>query len=254
VSTDLQAWADVLDQIVGSSRWFTRVVVLAETASTQDAARRLCAGRPGVVVVTTRQTAGRGRLGRSWVQPAGTGIALSCVLDPVDPGLRSLQAGLAAARACEDAVPAPAAIGLRWPNDVVTRAEHRKVAGVLVERIGSLIVAGIGMNVREPPHGWPSGLRATSLEALGSTVTCVEAAQRLVVRLDEALSMTGEDAAREWRHRDILIGLRATFEHDGRRYEGVVEAIEPASQIRLRRSDGEVVHLPALTTSLVAFV
>lgn len=252
MSTDLQRWADALEPIVEASRWFVRVVVVAETGSTQDAARRLAAGGPGVVVVTTRQTAGRGRLGRSWVQPAGTGIALSCTLDPIDPGLRSLQAGLAAARACEDALEVPAAIGLRWPNDVVTRAEHRKLAGVLVERHDGLIVAGIGINVREPAGGWPSDLRATSLEAMGSGVTCLEAAQRLVMRLDEALSMSGEEATREWRHRDILVGLRATFEHDGRRYEGVVEAIEPASQIRLRRSDESVVHLPALTTSLIA--
>ncbi|MEE9131785.1 MAG: hypothetical protein V3T84_17375, partial [Phycisphaerales bacterium] len=76
----LEQWKERLDAVVASDgEVLGRAIVIRETASTQDAARRLGA-QPGDVVVAWRQTAGRGRLGRRWADTREDGVALSIVL------------------------------------------------------------------------------------------------------------------------------------------------------------------------------
>src|SRR5438552_2644495 len=132
-------------------RFIHRVEVLDETPSTQDAARLLAAGEPGLAVFALRQTSGRGRLGRIWTQYLDLGLAATFVLDGLSFSRAhlSLGCGLAAAATIEALIPAHVAprIGLRWPNDVVERPSGRKLAGVLIESADSLAFAGIGINV-----------------------------------------------------------------------------------------------------------
>jgi len=122
------------------------------------------AGAPeGVVAVADHQTAGRGRLGRTWEAPAGANLLCSVLLRPdLAPEERHL-ATAAVALAALDAVEAlPPALGLagqvgvKWPNDLVDRS-GRKLAGVLAEADLAAspagpppLVVGIGINV-----GWP---------------------------------------------------------------------------------------------------
>lgn len=122
------------------------------------------AGAPhGTVVLAGEQTAGVGRMGRSWLSPPGVGIYSSVVLrlplSPANLPLAMLVLGLATAEAIESS--AHLACDLRWPNDVLIR--ERKVAGILAQFIGSCVVAGIGINVNQ--ESLPSDLRtpATSL-------------------------------------------------------------------------------------------
>src|SRR4051794_23009041 len=110
----------------------------------------------GAVVVADHQTAGRGRLGRTWVAPPESGLLLSVLLRPTFgvelAHLATAAVGLAAADACRDV--AGVVAGLKWPNDLVAVApdgQERKLAGVLAEadlRGGVLaaIVVGIGIN------------------------------------------------------------------------------------------------------------
>jgi BirA family biotin operon repressor/biotin-[acetyl-CoA-carboxylase] ligase len=102
----------------------------------------------GAAAVCNVQTEGRGRLGRGWETPPGTAILCSVLLKP--PAGRaqaelSLVAGLAAAETVERAL--GLAVQLKWPNDVMVN--RRKVAGVLAEASGDVVVLGIGVNVNQ---------------------------------------------------------------------------------------------------------
>ena len=125
------------------------------TGSTNDDARALAAGGApeGTVVLASRQTSGRGRLGRDWESPEG-GVYLSAVLRPaVTPAAVSslaLAVALGAAHGLETLGFAPC---LKWPNDVLLGED--KVAGILLEMTAETdrvdrVVAGVGLNVRRP--------------------------------------------------------------------------------------------------------
>ena len=118
----------------------------AETDSTQ---LMLPVDAPhGATAVAEHQTAGRGRLGRVWVDEPGTGLALSVVLRPPPPVARWPELTLVAARAVAGAIGEEATI--KPPNDVLV--DGRKVAGNLAEA-SERVVLGIGVNVGAAP--WP---------------------------------------------------------------------------------------------------
>ena len=112
----------------------------------------------GAVSVCEHQTAGRGRLGRSWSAPPGTAILCSVLLRPPE-GRRiaelSLVAGNATANAIEGALNLSAQV--KWPNDVMVN--RKKVAGVLAETRGGAVVVGIGLNVNQVRDDLPGDAR-----------------------------------------------------------------------------------------------
>lgn len=124
-------------------------------------------------VVTLDQTAGRGRLGREWVSPAGKALAVSVLLRPSMPseswGWVPLLAGVAMTRAVARLVP-DASVSLKWPNDVLIESGvgERKVAGVLSELVSEgVIVVGVGLNLTLTDAQLPVGT-ATSLRLNGA--------------------------------------------------------------------------------------
>ena len=170
----------------------------------------------GAVATADHQTGGRGRLGRSWVEPAATSVLCSVLLRP--PGERppaqlSLVGGLAAAETIE-AVTGLGAL-IKWPNDVLVNG--RKVAGVLAEKRGDAVVLGIGINVNQEPAELPPDARvpAGSLRSLtGLTHDREEVLAALLGRLDalyEAWCSAGLDA--------VFGGLAARDFLRGRRVE-----------------------------------
>lgn len=161
-----------------SSAVASRLDVLAETPSTNDvlvaAAADPAAWPDFSVVVTANQTAGRGRLGRSWVSPPGTTLAVS-VLIRADASLRidalgwlPLAAGLAMTRAVRDSLPARDDVWLKWPNDVLV--DGRKICGVLSELVVGetpSVVVGAGVNLSMTSDQLPVPT-ATSLAVAGA--------------------------------------------------------------------------------------
>jgi BirA family transcriptional regulator, biotin operon repressor / biotin---[acetyl-CoA-carboxylase] ligase len=112
----------------------------------------------GTVALAEHQTAGRGRLGRIWVDEPGSGLALSVALRPPPPMARWPELTLVAAEAVAGAI-GPAAT-IKEPNDVLV--DGRKVAGILAEATDH-VVLGIGVNVGGAP--WP-GAGAVELDRL----------------------------------------------------------------------------------------
>lgn len=130
-------------------------VVLRELATRESQAE----APDFTVLATDNQTAGRGRLDRTWVAPAGASLAVSVLLRPVTPSGRPLEmaafawypllAGLAMTRACASVLDVPAAAKLKWPNDVLIN--HKKVSGILSELVmtstGPALIIGAGVNL-----------------------------------------------------------------------------------------------------------
>lgn len=157
---------------LAGSRW--RPDVLAASPSTNAVvAARLRSGEPeGLVVVADHQTAGRGRLDRTWETPAGAALTFSVLLVPDRAPVARwpwlpLLTGVAVAEAVRRTTGVEAV--LKWPNDVL--AGERKVAGILVERVesphGAGAVVGVGLNVSQTPQELPVPT-ATSLERAGA--------------------------------------------------------------------------------------
>jgi BirA family biotin operon repressor/biotin-[acetyl-CoA-carboxylase] ligase len=163
----------------------------------------------GAVAVADHQEAGRGRLGRAWLAPAGSSLLLSVLLRPAAPHplpQLSLVAGLAIARTIEAESDLKAQI--KWPNDVLV--DDRKLAGALAEGRGASVVLGIGLNVNQTPEELPDGalgpaasLRSLDGRARDRTLTLVE----LLLQIERAYdawqqaglhTLHGELADRDW--------------------------------------------------------
>ena len=128
---------------------YWRDVRWVETTGSTNA-DMLAHGEPGTVLIADEQTDGKGRLGRHWVSPKGSQLAMSMVLDaskhPGDFGLLSIAPGVAVT----DVVPEAQ---LKWPNDVQIRG--KKIAGILSGLDMPRAVVGIGINVAMRPEDLP---------------------------------------------------------------------------------------------------
>ncbi|WP_327353830.1 biotin--[acetyl-CoA-carboxylase] ligase [Streptomyces sp. NBC_01304] len=132
---------------------WTAVDVVPATGSTNSDLAECAAQPQGAVLVAEEQTAGRGRLERTWTAPARSGLFFSVLLKPGDVpverwGWLPLLAGVATATGLARAAGVDTA--LKWPNDLLVTVgdEERKTGGILAERAGDdAVVLGIGLNV-----------------------------------------------------------------------------------------------------------
>ena len=239
----------------GSGRW--RVERFAELDSTNrhalEAARS--GAEDGLVVVADHQTAGRGRLDRTWEAPPGSSLLVSVLLRPRPEGGRAGGAHplvMATAVALAGAVRVVAGVdaGLKWPNDLVAR--DRKLAGILAEVEGDAVVVGAGCNVNW--DAFPPELAATAtacnLEA-GQPVDRDALLDDFLTRLGDALD---DPAAvdRDYRTLLVTLGRRVRVER-GRAGDLVGDAVDlTADGALVVRDDhgtdhpvvvGDVVHL-----------
>ncbi len=267
----LGVWVDYLRFFHGDNRL---IEVYRQTASTQDAVRRLIdvhgRGAHGALAIADHQSAGRGRLGRSWVAPADSAVLVSLAhVGPpgaaLQPNHLAIAAAVAVARACLDCTAVPTAQGLRqrhdirikWPNDILVGG--RKLAGILIEALpqqGAAII-GIGLNVSLTVTQMPADLqdRVTSLRMLGASCDRLLVLSALVRELDRALSPDADKDAlvRAWRDHNHFSGNEpVTFKCDGRTIRGCVLDVDADAGLIVRMETGELVNLPAATTSVVA--
>ncbi len=250
----IHLWADAIEERAQTleNLGLSRAVVLAETASTQSAAVQHSGGNAGLVCIASRQTGGRGRLGRQWADDMGKGISMTLALgEDIDGARLSLALGVAVAEACADVGPGPR-VGLRWPNDIVDRPTGAKIAGVLIEKQDGLTLVGIGINVHQTQEDWQRAQQAgaISLAALDAPADRLALALEVLVLIDRKLGEEPKSLAEQWHTRDTLTGTSQTFEHDGKSITGLVESIDPTNTLIVRTTSG-LVRLPASSTSLV---
>jgi BirA family biotin operon repressor/biotin-[acetyl-CoA-carboxylase] ligase len=193
----------------------------------------------GVVVVADRQTAGRGRRGRSWFSPPGASLLVSVLARPDLPPERlhllPWSVALAAAEACDRV--AGFRPGLKWPNDLVVG--DRKLAGVLVEVELPAVVVGIGLNVNWPP---------TSLDALCATAANQEAGhdvdrEALLAALLQGLGdLHGrwDDVSAAYRRSCTTLGRRVRVELGGESLAGTAADVTDGGHLLVEVGDGVV--------------
>ena len=174
-----------------------------EVTSTQDVAASELDRFP-VVVISQRQTTGRGRSGAGWVTaPRALAVSVAFEADSEDDRPFSLIAGVAAARVMAD-------IGLKWPNDLLLGTD--KIGGILVERSERRVVAGLGVNLwwPEPPTGTGALCEADPGESLHSELGALWAADFL--QLVDSPGWPRE----EYRSRCATVGKEVAWEPEGR--------------------------------------
>jgi len=253
---------------------WTDVRAVATTGSTSaDVADLARDGVPeGLVLLAAHQSAGRGRLGRSWTAPPGTSLACSALLRPEAVPVNrwswlTLLAGVAVVEALDDV--AGVAAVLKWPNDVLVA--DRKLAGILTERIetpsGHAVVLGVGLNVTARRADLPEG--GTSLSAETGTTTptdgtatgaplapvAVALLRRLGAAYRDWTGTAGDPAAglaEAYRRRCSTLGRQVRAElPGGTQVEGTAVDLDVAGRLLVRGADGaevtvgagDVVHL-----------
>ena len=250
---------------------FAEVRWVAETGSTnRDLLESASAGVPeGLVLVADHQSAGRGRLDRTWTAPPGSSLLVSALVRPTvrpsDAFLVTVAAAVAASEACEDV--AGVRPGIKWPNDLVItdggRFEGHKLAGILAESVVrdgriSAIVLGMGLNVNWPEELPPDlASRAVSLaHVTGSPVDrealLVAWLVRFDSRLDQIESAEGRTAlVAELRSRSATLGQLVRVEMADGIVIGKAEAITDSGHLVVRSDEtgeeievtvGDVVH------------
>lgn len=210
------------------------LVFRERTSSTQDDARHLMGSFP-TLVVAAEQDAGRGRSGSAW-RNAPSALAASLAFRPTWPPETwpriTLMAGLAAVRALEPLRPG-AALGLKWPNDVLLG--DRKVAGVLTEATGDLVVAGCGVNLAWPDP--PEGVGAVLTDTPAPEVR-IDVAQRWAEVLLAWLEAPPDRWPRaEYRDRCVTLGRAITWEPDG---SGRAVDVQPDGSLEVDSGAGPV--------------
>lgn len=235
------------------------VEVVPQAPSTNAlVAERARAGAPeGLVVVTEHQTAGRGRLDRSWETPARSALTFSVLLRPTAPTRSWPWLPLLAGYAVDKALKADGfAAGVKWPNDVLIG--DRKVAGILVERIetegGPCAVVGIGINVGLAPEELPVPT-ATSLAieaSHGSAGGTAPDRTRLLVDVLASLresydawqaggDLAGMRLAESYADACVTVGRQVRVDlPDGSVLTGMAAAIDPSGHLVVAGPDGPV--------------
>ncbi|MFD7560057.1 MULTISPECIES: biotin--[acetyl-CoA-carboxylase] ligase [unclassified Streptomyces] len=246
--------------------WTSLEVVPATGSTNSDLAARAADLPEGAVLVAEEQTAGRGRLDRSWVAPARSGLFFSVTLRPGDAvpqerwGWLTLLAGVATATGLARAAGVDTA--LKWPNDllVTVDGEERKTAGILAERVGDTVVVGIGLNVTLTDDELPVP-EAGSLALAKATVTDRDPLLRAVLRSLEQWygdwRAAGGDPAASGLQETYAAGCATLGRHvradlpGGRTLTGTAEAVDAEGRLVIRTAEdrheavtaGDVVHL-----------
>lgn len=240
----------------------SRFEAIDESASTNAALRVLAEDADAwphlSVLLTDDQTAGRGRLDRSWVTPAGSALAISVLLrelpsSPEATGWIPLIAGVAMAEAVAAQLPGHD-VEVKWPNDVLV--DGRKICGILAEATSAAVIVGAGVNTAMTELQLPVPT-ATSFAALGERADADQLVAAYVGRLDGLVSalVAWGDAVRSGVHaavsarcaslgREVDVSLP-----DGTALHGTALSLEPDGRLCIRSEGverliaaGDVVH------------
>ncbi|UCH51493.1 MAG: biotin--[acetyl-CoA-carboxylase] ligase [Chloroflexota bacterium] len=222
-------------------------------ATTMEAAKEMAnkGAVEGTVVIAGTQTAGRGRIGRTWLSPEGS-LAMSVILKPPLDNLPQLImiASLAAVRAIKQI--AGLETQIKWPNDVLIKG--KKVCGILIEnevnegRVNFAII-GIGINANFDPIAFPEIAEiATSLsQELGAEISKVELISTLFFELEQLYleAQSGKPVYKEWQENMETLGRYVQVKTGETVEKGKAETVTEKGNLILRRTDGSLAEIVA---------
>lgn len=252
----------------GIRRWLQtdtlRLRLFDSISSTNTVLKEMAeAGEPeGLCLIAEEQTAGRGRLGRSFYSPPGSGLYLSLLLRPLKPAADAVNITACAAVAVAVAIEslAPVQTGIKWVNDIVVNG--RKVCGILTESALNAesgrfdwVIVGIGVNTRSPETGFPEELKSLAGSAFGSDpipeLRCRLAAG-ILDRLTEALrNLKSREIYEEYRRRSLVPGKEILILSPGSSPEPAFALdIDEDYALLVRTPDGTIRRLNAGEVSI----
>lgn len=242
-----------------------RLTVLPSVSSTNTLLRQQAdQGAPqGTVVLAGEQTAGRGRMGRSFFSPPDTGLYLSLLLRP--DSSQSQQATTLTAAAAVAMCQAMEAltgyrIGIKWVNDLYWNG--KKICGILTEGAFSLesgaleyLILGVGVNLCPPKVGFPGELDSIAGSLLVESMD--DGKNRLAAEFlnrfwDCYTHPERQDFVDEYRRRSVVLGKPVTVSIGGQTRPAVAEAIDDSCRLVVRCPDGETMALSYGEVSLNA--
>ena len=238
-----------------AARRIERLEVLWEIDSTN---RYLLAGPPPpagelAVCLAEFQSAGRGRRGRRWTAPLGSGLCVSVgwqfAAAPRDLAALTLAVGVVARRALAEV--ASVDVALKWPNDLAL--DERKLGGILIELAAEAqgrchVVAGLGVNVALPPASlaalsdWPRGAIDLATATRGSPPPRARLAARLIDGLADLFASYAESGfapyRAEWRAADLLNGRRVKLDDAAAPASGIARGIDGDGALLIETASG----------------
>ncbi len=200
--------------------------------------------KEGTVIIAEEQTAGRGRTGKQFYSPKGTGIYISILLRPDIPAEESLflttSAAVATARAIEDVSDKRALI--KWVNDIYL--EDKKTCGILTEgafnvETGKLdyAIVGIGINVCIPDGGFPDNIKDIATAIFDKQTDSINKRSILIANLLDYFmeyykDFKSKSYVKEYIERSMIIGKTITVIEGSK--TSVVKAIDIDKNCRLK--------------------
>jgi len=235
-----------------------KVIHFTSLDSTMEAARReaLWGAPAGTVVLADEQTAGRGRLKRTWLSPRG-GLTLSIILRPNVEYLPYLImiSSLAVVRSVENVTGLFTQI--KWPNDILIK--DKKICGILIEndiRKNSLVfsIIGIGINVNIHMQDFPdiSSIATSLSDQTGNIVSRLDILQHLLVEMERLYRHLPEkdQIIQEWKNRLVTLGQNVQVTQGDHIYYGLAESVSGDGSLLLRTADGDLIKIVAGDVSL----
>ena len=255
---DVYSESEIISRL--QTKWAGRTLHFFEsTGSTNPDAKRFAEeGAPhGTTVVADRQTAGRGRRGRSWESPAGKSIYFTIVVRPEFEPDKASMITLVVALAVAEAVREETGLstGIKWPNDVVVNG--KKICGILTEMSMTpemneiqFLVAGVGVNVnQDSEEDFTPELRgrATSLKMeSGRTIDRAALLARILHHFEEDYDLFEKRldlSDLQERYEALLLGKdnRVRVLDPAGEYTGISRGINGMGELIVEKEDGETV-------------
>ena len=230
-----------------------KIIFYSSLDSTMEAARREAqwGAAAGTIVIADEQTAGRGRLQRTWISPKGQ-LTFSIILRPNihHLPLMIMISSLAVTFSIQKITGLKPQI--KWPNDVLIG--EKKVCGILIEneiRRNSLkhSIIGIGINVNFKVKKYPeiSSIATSLSDELGSEVSRLELLRQILIEIENLYSRLPQEdyILDQWQKRLVTLGLRVYVNMGDRYYDGTAESVTKDGSLMLRQKDGSLLKIVA---------
>ena len=245
------------------------VVYYDETDSTNNEAKRAAErddAADGTLYITESQTGGRGRRGRNWVSPAGSGIWMSLLLRPDIAPVNASMLTIVAAMAVQEAIHKvltedghDAECRIKWPNDIVLN--KKKVCGILTEMSAEMdyihyVVIGMGINVNIDKEEMPEEIQniATSLSQItGKKISRLKLLNKILYYLEHLYIICQEEGFApildEWRKYSITLNQHIRVIGTNEVLEGIAVDIDDDGAL-LVNIDGQIKRVLAGDVSI----
>lgn len=242
-----------IEQALQGAAKEARVSVFPTLASTNATAKQMAAdgAQNGLVVIAEHQSAGRGRMSRSFFSPDGTGLYMSLVVRRPLPPTAAVRLTTAAAVATAQAVEAVSGrtAHIKWINDIYL--DGKKACGILTEasispetRLLDFAVIGIGVNVAPPADGFPADIADIATAVFKNADAASGMRERLAADILNRLlpmadALASPDILAEYRRRCMTTGQRVLVrraEEDGR--AAVALGIDDEFRLLVQYEDG----------------